>query len=272
MTDVYTVFGNPVAHSRSPQIHQLFAAQTGQVIHYHTTWAEIGQFAPALAQFFASGGKGANVTIPFKQDACAGATQLSPRAAWAQAVNTVYPLADGGYFGDNTDGVGLLRDLSDNHRWALTGKRILLLGAGGAARGVIMPLLQQQPALLTIANRTKEKAQALATVFKSYGAVVGLGFSDLTEPYQVIINATSAGLQQTVPAIPEIAIGRGSCCYDMVYADQPTVFMRWAQQHGAAHTADGLGMLVEQAAEAFFIWRGIRPQTQPVIAALRPVS
>lgn len=271
MVDRYAVLGNPIAHSRSPQIHRLFAAQTGQNIDYQAILVEKTAFYATVSQFFAADGRGCNITVPFKQEAWQGAAQCSERAQLAQAANTLYPLASGGYYADNTDGVGLLTDLTQNLRWELKNQRILLLGAGGAAQGVIVPLLQQQPALLTVANRTADKAMRLATAFQRFGLIEGCGLDALHQPYNLIINATSAGLQQSVPAISSQVIGRGSFAYDMVYADQPTAFMRWAQQQGAAQVVDGLGMLVEQAAEAFYIWHGLRPATQTVMQTLRSI-
>ncbi len=268
--DRYAVFGNPVAHSKSPRIHRLFAAQTGQDIVYDALLVPLHGFASAVAEFQSLGGRGANVTVPFKQEAWALADERSPRAQRAGAVNTLLLRDDGSRYGDTTDGVGLVRDLCSNHGWALHDRRVLLLGAGGAARGVLEPLLAERPQLLVIANRTPAKAQDLAHSFAELGAVLASSFDALTgASFDVIINATAAGLHGTVPPLPAGVIAPRGCTYDMMYGDAPTDFVRWARQHGAAQAYDGLGMLVEQAAEAFYLWRGVRPETAPVIAQLR---
>jgi shikimate dehydrogenase len=268
--DRYAVMGNPIAHSKSPQIHQLFAQQTGQAISYQAMLVEKDRFAEAVAEFLAAGGKGLNVTVPFKQEAWQIADQLSSRAQRAEAVNTLMLGETGSLFGDNTDGVGLVRDLTVNLGVELSGRRILMLGAGGAARGVLAPLLEQEPAHLVIANRTPERAEELADVFSDLGQLTGCGFDGLSgEAFDVVINATAAGLRGEVPQLPEGLIGPGTCCYDMMYGSTPTAFMRYAQMRGARCTFDGLGMLVEQAAESFLLWRGVAPQTGPVIDLLR---
>ena len=262
--------GNPIAHSKSPQIHQLFAQQTGQAISYQAMLVEKDRFAEAVAEFLAAGGKGLNVTVPFKQEAWQIADQLSSRAQRAGAVNTLMLLETGSLFGDNTDGVGLVRDLTVNLRVELSGRRILMLGAGGAARGVLAPLLEQEPAHLVIANRTPERAEELSDLFSDLGQLTGCGFDGLSgEAFDVVINATAAGLRGEVPELPEGLIGPGTCCYDMMYGSTPTAFMRYAQMRAARCTFDGLGMLVEQAAESFLLWRGVPPQTGPVIDLLR---
>ncbi len=269
--DRYAVFGNPIAHSKSPMIHTLFAEQTGQSMRYQAKRVPLQGFADALHAFAAGGGKGLNITVPFKQDAFEQASRLSARAQRAGAVNTMVIEDRDSIFGDNTDGVGLVRDLTQNLGLQLDGKRILLLGAGGAVRGVIEALLDKQPACLTIANRTEAKALQLAQDFASLGEINGCGFDGLdnSAAFDIIINGTSASLHGEIPALPESAIGAGGFCYDMMYGAEPTVFLRWAQQQGGAAVSDGLGMLVEQAAEAFRIWRGVMPDTAPVIAAVR---
>lgn len=266
--DRYAVFGNPIAHSKSPQIHRLFAEQTGQALCYEAILAPLEDFAGAARQFF-SEGLGANVTVPFKEDAYRLADQLTDRARRAGAVNTLKKLEDGRLLGDTSDGAGLVNDLH-NAGIELTGKRILLLGAGGAVRGVIEPLLAQRPARLAVANRTQAKAEELARLFADLGEVQAQGFEQLSEPVDLIINGTSASLSGALPPIPAALIVPGhTLCYDMMYGRETTAFNRWAEAQGAARTLDGLGMLVEQAAEAFQLWRGVRPDGRPVLAALR---
>ncbi len=267
--DRYVVFGNPIGHSKSPMIHKLFAEQTGQSLDYSTLLAPLEDFAGCATAFFQEG-RGANVTVPFKEDAYRLANSLTARAQRAGAVNTLSKLADGSLLGDNTDGAGLVRDLTVNAGFSLTGKRILLLGAGGAVRGALEPLLAEQPASVIIANRTVDKAELLAELFCDLGPVSASGFDWLREPVDVIINATSASLTGDVPPIAPSLIEPGkTLCYDMMYSKEPTAFCRWASEHGAAVSMDGLGMLAEQAAEAFFLWRGVRPDTAPVLAELR---
>jgi shikimate dehydrogenase len=267
--DRYAVMGNPIAHSLSPRIHALFAAQTGQHLEYRAILVEPGGFAAAARAFREAGGKGLNVTIPFKQDAWVFADLLSARAERAGAVNTLI-LAPTGVRGDNTDGPGLVRDLTINHGYALAGRRILLLGAGGAARGVLQPVLAEQPAQLVIANRTAGKAAELALRFGDLGPVTGCGFAELAgRSFDLIVNATAAGLNGAVPPLPEGVLAADGWCYDLTYGREPTAFVRWGWEQGAARSLEGLGMLVEQAAEAFYLWRAVWPETQPVIAALR---
>ncbi|MBX9912422.1 MAG: shikimate dehydrogenase [Pseudomonadaceae bacterium] len=267
--DHYGVFGNPIAHSKSPLIHRLFAAQTGQTLSYEPLLAPLENFVGFAREFFATG-LGANVTVPFKEQAFRLADQLSARAQRAGAVNTLMKLADGRLLGDNTDGAGLVRDLTVNAGLSLTGKRILLLGAGGAVRGVLEPLLAERPAALVVANRTVAKAEQLAREFADLGPIMASGFDWLDEPVDLIINGTSASLAGDVPPIAASLIQPGhTLCYDMMYAKQATAFNAWAAAQGAAQTLDGLGMLVEQAAEAFALWRGLRPQSAPVLAHLR---
>ena len=266
--DQYVVIGNPVAHSKSPAIHAQFAAQTGESIAYERLAAPLDDFAACVQHFMQSGGRGANVTVPFKLEAFALATQLTPRAQAAGAVNTL-SFEDGRIVGDNTDGVGLVRDIVHNAGVVLEGRRILLLGAGGAARGVVMPLLAGRPQQLVVANRTFARAQELVQSFPAAASVLkAAAFDDLSGQFDVIINATSASLSADLPAVPATLFGPQVFVYDMMYAATPTVFMQWAAQHGAC-VRDGLGMLVEQAAESFFVWRGARPDTAPVYAALR---
>ena len=267
--DRYVVFGNPIGHSKSPLIHHLFAEQTGEALDYNTLLAPLEDFTGCAREFFLQG-RGANVTVPFKEEAYRLANALTERAQRAGAVNTLSKLADGSLLGDNTDGAGLVRDLTVNAGLSLAGKRILLLGAGGAVRGALEPLLAQQPASLVIANRTVEKAERLAELFDDLGPVSASGFDWLSEPVDLIINATSASLSGDVPPIAGSLIEPGKTfCYDMMYAKEPTAFCRWATEHGAAVAMDGLGMLVEQAAEAFYLWRGVRPDSAPVLAELR---
>ncbi len=265
MSDRYAVFGNPIAHTLSPRIHAAFAAQTGQSLTYEALLAPVDGFPEAVAAFSRSGGRGANVTVPFKEQAHALCDQLSPRAGAAGAVNTLMFEGDA-VFGDNTDGVGLVNDLIG--RLTLEGKRILLLGAGGAARGVVLPLLQQRPVELFIANRTQAKAEELAARFSMSGAVRGGGYEALEgRRFDLVINATAASLSGDLPPLPVGVFAPGAQAYDMRYG-RDTPFLAYARGEGA-RGSDGLGMLVEQAAEAFFLWRGVRPKTAPVMAMLR---
>ena len=267
--DQYAVMGNPIAHSQSPRIHALFATQTGQRLEYRAIQVEPGGFAAAARAFRDAGGKGLNVTVPFKQDAWVFADLLSARAERAGAVNTL-SFEPGGVRGDNTDGPGLVRDLKINHGCPLAGRRILLLGAGGAARGVLQPLLAERPAQLVIANRTASRAAELALRFGDLGPVTGCGFADLAgRSFDLVVNATAAGLSDAVPPLPDGVLAADGWCYDLMYGCEPTTFVHWGWERGAVQSLDGLGMLVEQAAEAFHLWRGVWPETQPVIAALR---
>jgi shikimate dehydrogenase len=267
--DRYGVFGNPIGHSKSPLIHRLFAQQTGEQLSYEALLAPLDDFVGYARTFFTEG-KGANVTVPFKEQAFALADSLTDRARRAGAVNTLKKLEDGSLLGDNTDGAGLVRDLTVNAGVTLKGKRILLLGAGGAVRGVLEPLLAEQPAALVIANRTVEKAEQLAREFADLGPVAASGFDWIDAPVDLIINGTSASLAGELPPIAPSLIQPGhTLCYDMMYGKELTAFNRWAAEHGAARTLDGLGMLVEQAAEAFALWRGVRPDSAPVLAELR---
>jgi shikimate dehydrogenase len=266
--DRYAVMGNPIAHSKSPLIHSEFARQTGQKLVYTAELVALGELPQAVAAFQSANGKGLNITVPFKQDAFQLAHELSPRAERAGAVNTLVLRGEKNYFGDTTDGAGLLNDLLHN-QIKLARQHILLLGAGGAVRGVIEPLLQQNPARLVIANRTASKAVQLATDFADLGTTHGCGFDDLSgDKFDLVINGTSASLQGELPPLPDKLLARESVVYDMMYGVGATPFMVWGATQGAK-TLDGLGMLVEQAAESFFIWRGVRPQTRSVIDLVR---
>jgi len=263
MTDRYAVLGNPISHSKSPMIHSLFAKQTGQDLCYEAIEAPLDGFNATIERLRHEGYKGCNVTVPFKFNAFKCATELSARAKSAQAVNTL-SFSDTGIQGDNTDGAGLVRDIELNLAVTLHGKRVLLMGAGGAAYGVVLPLLSAG-ASLTIANRTASKAIELAAQFSG---VTGSSYEDLAgRQFDVVINATSAGLTDSAVPLACGIFSHGALAYDMMYGRE-TPFMAFARREGA-QVADGLGMLIEQAAEAFFIWRGVRPDTAPVIAALR---
>ncbi|HLA75173.1 MAG TPA: shikimate dehydrogenase [Gammaproteobacteria bacterium] len=265
----YAVMGNPVAHSKSPQIHAAFARQCNQRMTYTAIQVDVGGFAQAVGNFQAAGGHGLNITVPFKHEAWELCDELSARAAQAKAVNTIMFRPDGAIYGDNTDGVGLLRDLVINHGACIADRRVLVLGAGGAVRGMLGPLLNERPAQLVIANRTPDKARELAGEFAP-AQVQACGYEDLSGlKFDLIINGTAASLQGELPPLPDGVIAEGGWCYDLMYAQAPTIFMRWAWEQGAEKVLDGLGMLVEQAAESFNLWRGVRPQTAPVIEELR---
>ncbi len=270
----YAVIGNPVAHSKSPRIHGLFAEQTGEQISYEALLAPVDGFSGAVDIFRTHGGCGMNVTVPFKQDAWTYADQHSPRAQTAGAVNTLIFQSDGQCLGDNTDGIGLVNDLVNNHSLDLQDCRILLLGAGGAVRGVLQPLLEARPAQLLIANRTAQRAEDLAEAFSKFGPVCGCGLDQLhsrlpDNGFDLIINGTSASLQGQLPPLPDNLLASTATVYDMMYGAEPTAFVVWGNEHGAIQSLDGLGMLVEQAAESFYLWRGVRPESTPVIATLR---
>ena len=270
MTDRYAVIGNPIEHSRSPEIHRRFAEQTDQDLVYERILGDLEYFAEDVRGFFGDGGKGLNVTVPFKEQAWRLADEVSKRAQVAGAVNTLIRQDDGAIHGDNTDGVGLVRDLQQNNGFSLEGARVLLLGAGGASRGVVLPLLEQGPSELLIANRTPAKAQTIATQMEKLGPVAGCGLDELEgQTFDLVINGTAAGLQGQVPAVPVKCLGKHTWVYDMMYASKPTAFVSWALAQGVERALDGLGMLVEQAAESFYIWRGIRPETRNVIEELR---
>ena len=268
--DEYAVMGNPITHSKSPQIHSLFASQTRQNIRYRAIQVDPGGFAQAVGNFFAAGGKGLNITVPFKQEAWQLADSLSERAQLAGAVNTFKQTEQGTLLGDNTDGIGLFRDLTVNLGMNLNDKKLLLVGAGGAARGVIAPLLDARPGEFFIANRTVDRAQELVEHFAHRGEIHAVGFEEL-EPiaFDIVINATSASLAGELPPLSAKCVAGAEIVYDMMYGAAPTTFMLWAKQAGAKRISDGLGMLVEQAAESFYIWRGINPETAPVIQVMR---
>ncbi|MFH4726454.1 shikimate dehydrogenase [Vibrio diabolicus] len=266
--DRYAVFGNPIGHSKSPFIHTLFARQTNQSLTYTAECAPVGGFIEAAKAFFADGGKGCNVTLPFKEDAYQFASRLTERAQLAGAVNTLKKLDDGEIIGDNTDGAGLVQDLLQ-HQVVLEGARILIIGAGGAARGVIKPLLDQKPISLTITNRTFSKAEELAELFSAYGPITAKEMNTIAEEFDVIINSTSASLSSELPAISSSVFATNSTSYDMMYGKGDTTFNQWAKQHGAAYAYDGLGMLVGQAAESFMLWRGLRPGAKQILRELR---
>lgn len=275
MTDRYAVMGNPVGHSKSPRIHAQFARETRQDLHYGAELVALDNFTGAVAKFFADGGKGLNITVPFKQEAWAMAEQRSPMAELAGAVNTMFLDAQGRLQGHNTDGIGLVRDIKQNYGGELKGRSILVLGAGGATRGILLPFLQEQPSSICIANRTVSKAQELETLFAAHArehgsAIKSCGFGELGgQHFDWVINATAASLQGELPPLPDDLLNKGAWCYDLMYAKEPTVFCRWATAHGAAKSLDGLGMLVEQAAEAFYLWRGVRPPTSAVLESLK---
>jgi len=265
--DRYAVIGHPVAHSKSPQIHAAFAGQTGQNLAYERLLAPLDGFVTVMRGFVAQGGKGLSVTVPFKLEAHGLADMLTARARAAGAVNALH-IVDGRIVGDNTDGAGLVRDIEHGAGVALEGKKVLMLGAGGAARGAILPLLQAGTASLTIANRTAAKAAGLAAGFAAHGNILARDFHALQGGFDVVINATSASMDDQLPPVRPEVFASGALAYDMMYGREPTVFMRFAAEHGA-DTRDGLGMLVEQAAEAFLLWRAVRPDTAPVYTALR---
>jgi shikimate dehydrogenase len=267
--DRYAVMGNPIAHSKSPQIHALFAQQTGQQLVYEKLLVPLDGLAGALEDFARAGGRGLSLTVPFKEQALELMSALSERAQAAGAVNTVLIEPEGGRYGDNTDGVGLVRDLRDNHGVALAGARILVLGAGGAVRGALPSLLAEVPSQIVIANRTPARAEQLAAHCGQGRPVSASAYAELCGPFDLVINGTAASLNGQLPPLPDGLLAPQSVCYDMMYAERPTVFQQWALAQGAQLALDGLGMLVEQAAEAFHLWRGVSPQTAPVIAALR---
>lgn len=270
--DRYAVVGHPIQHSKSPFIHAQFARQTGQSIHYEAILAPLDAFRATVDAFRQSGGKGMNITVPFKLEAYTLATNLTERAACAHAVNTFRFENNGTILGDNTDGAGLVRDIEVNLDISLQNKRLLLLGAGGAAHGVILPLLQRKPAQLAIANRTVDKAQQLARQFTSYGRIDAGHFLDFAGThFDIVIHATSAGLQDELPPLPAGILTGVQLAYDMLYRPQLTPFLQLASKEGARRVADGTGMLVEQAAESFLLWRGIRPETQTIIQQLRQI-
>ncbi len=270
--DRYAVMGNPIAHSQSPLIHTIFAQQTGQAMQYEAllVGTQPSEFAQAVQAFQTAKGKGLNITVPFKQTAWELAHQRSNRAEYAGAVNTLWFDEQGQRSGDNTDGVGLVRDLIQNHGCHIEGQRVLILGAGGAVRGVLQPVLEAKPISCVIANRTVSKAEALAELFSPLGKVTASSYDALQgHSFDLIINGTSASLQGELPPLPTGLLATGGWGYDMMYASTATPFMQWAQLQEAHCVLDGLGMLVEQAAEAFYLWRGVKPQTAVVIQHIR---
>ena len=274
MTDRYAVIGHPIAHSQSPRIHAMFAAQTGQDIAYEKLLAPVDGFAETVRTFIANGGKGTNVTLPFKLEAFELADEVSDRVRHARAANTL-SFSGERISADNTDGVGLVRDIEANLDFHLEDKRVLLIGAGGAARGVVLPLLESSPAQFTITNRTVEKAIQLAKSAQQQPAaahteVCACGFDELSgQQFELVINATSSSLSDDLPPLPDDLFAAGALAYDMMYGKGLTSFLAYAEARDVARLADGLGMLVEQAAESFMIWRGVRPDTHPVMLALR---
>lgn len=267
--DNYAVFGNPIAHSKSPEIHKTFAELTDESVSYEKQLVAIDNFDGAAAEFFQAG-KGLNITVPFKMEAYSYAAKLTERARRAGAVNTLAMQPDGTVLGDNTDGIGMVTDITDNLGWNIKDKKVLILGAGGAVRGILQPLLAENPKAVVIANRTVEKAKQLAKGFSDLGAIEGCGFEDLKHfQFDLVINGTSASLSGDLPPLPDTLLAESACCYDMMYGAEPTVFIDWAHEKGALNTADGLGMLVGQAAESFKLWRGVKPPVQPVIESLR---
>lgn len=269
MTQKFAVFGNPIQQSKSPQIHQMFAEQFGLDVSYAREQPEIDGFAAAAAEFFQQGGSGLNITTPFKQDAYEFANRLTPRARRAGAVNTLAAGSSGEILGDTTDGVGLISDLTDNLQWEIAEKLVLVLGAGGAVRGVLESLLAAAPERLVIANRTASKAEALAKGFADLGSVQGIGFESLgSESFDIVINGTSTSLMGETLSLPDTIFSSDCHCYDMAYAAEPTSFLQRVSEHSAG-SADGLGMLVGQAAESFRVWTGRSPDIAPVIEAMR---
>ncbi|NOT84702.1 MAG: shikimate dehydrogenase [Methylococcaceae bacterium] len=266
--DQYAVFGDPISHSKSPRIHRLFAEQTEQVLEYHAQQVPAEQFKQAARDFFALNGKGLNCTVPLKELAWQRADELTERARSAKAVNTLKRLPDGRLLGDNTDGAGLVKDLTVNHALSLTSATILILGAGGASRGIIGPLLEQSPRQLVIANRTAAKAVDLAAEFNDPRLVASEFAALKGQQFDLILNATSASLTGQLPNLPTDILAQNGVCYDLAYANSATPFVCWGKAQNAAKSLDGLGMLVEQAAAAFYLWRGVYPETASIISSL----
>ncbi|ORU92666.1 MAG: shikimate dehydrogenase [Cycloclasticus sp. symbiont of Bathymodiolus heckerae] len=268
--DQYAVFGFPIGHSKSPLIHQQFAEKTEQLLNYQAVEVRPEAFDEAIADFFQTNGKGLNCTVPLKELAFEIVDQLTERAQFSGAVNTIKKMNDGSLLGDNTDGVGLLSDLCDNLGLSLEGKRLLVLGAGGAARGILGPLLEANPSILWLANRTVSKAQVMKELFAPIGYIHSSSYEDLAgQQFDVIINATSASLTGELPPLAKGLLAEKGVCYDLAYSQEPTAFVRWGEEQGAALSTDGLGMLVEQAAHAFKLWRGVMPDTSLIRAGLR---
>lgn len=267
--DQYAVFGHPIKHSKSPRIHSLFAEQTQQQLCYSAKDVPADSFEKAVTKFFQQGGKGLNCTVPLKELAWQHADKLSDRAQFSKAVNTLAIKVDGSILGDNTDGLGLVADLTVNHSIDLSNSRILILGAGGASRGIIAPIMEKSPAHIVIANRTVEKAITLSNEFSQLGDITGCAYNEIkNSEFDLILNATSASLTGELPPLADTLLAKNGNCYDLAYGNEPTAFVKWGLAHNAEKSLDGLGMLVEQAAEAFLIWRGIRPKTTDIIALL----
>ncbi len=269
--DRYAVFGNPIAHSKSPLMHMAFAKQTQQSINYDAKCVEVGHFVSTAEKFFHTGGRGLNITVPFKQDAFRYAQQLTSRAKLAGAVNTLAVQANGSILGDNTDGAGMIMDMRENLQWPLQGTRVLLLGAGGAVRGVLGPLLEAQVKSITIVNRTLSKATALVDMFrKKFSNLQASTYEQLgNQPFDIIINGTSTSLTGGLPPVTKNILTTNSCCYDMVYSKDLTPFLHWASHLGVKKLSDGLGMLVYQGAESFYRWRNVKPDALEIIKHLR---
>ena len=270
LSQTFAVVGNPIAHSKSPRIHAEFAKQCNVSIDYVATTIDIGGFEQAIRHFFASGGRGLNISVPFKVEAYQLSDSVSKRAELAQAVNTWRQERDGSLYGDNTDGVGLVTDILDNLGFDLNNKRVLLLGAGGAIRGVLGPLIESGVDSIVIANRTVDKAVELANQFRHFGNITGDGYKKLEgQEFDAVINGTAASLSGDVPPLPDDVFANNALAYDMMYAKQPTSFLQWAKQRNARYITDGFGMLIEQAAAAFEIWHNVKPVTTQLIKTLR---
>ncbi len=274
--DLYAVFGNPIAHSKSPLLHAEFAKQTKQDLSYTAQCIDIDSFSKGADEFFKQGGKGLNITVPFKHDAFDFAADLTERAKRAGAVNTLFLDKDNFIIGDNTDGIGLVTDITQHLKWTINNKNILILGAGGAVRGIIEPFIKDSPNSITIVNRTKEKAQQLADGFSDIFAIDACSYPELAErdnaiAFDIIINGSSASLSGELPPLPNNIISENTCCYDMMYAKELTPFLMWAKENKALSISDGLGMLVCQGAESFSIWRGVKPETGSVIEYIRSI-
>lgn len=275
MTDLYAVVGDPIAHSKSPLIHRLFAEQTQQDLVYEAIRIDTDNttFNWAMSDLKNRGYKGINITVPFKLDAFEYTDQCTARAQSAHAVNTFCFQEDGTTLADNTDGIGLVNDIEQNGLRPFQNQSVLILGAGGAVQGILEPLLEKRPSQVHIANRTAQRANVLGKRFNSDIPISGSGWDDIPDsPFDIIINGTSASLEGKLPPISSKLIGKNTLVYDMMYGDKPTIFMDWAKQcHPSAQVMDGLGMLVGQAAEAFYLWRGVRPKTKPVIEEVRAI-
>lgn len=274
LIDRYCVFGNPIAHSKSPLLHAEFSKQTKQDLSYTAQCIDLDSFSPSATKFFTEGGKGLNITVPFKHDAFEFASNLTQRAMRAGAVNTLFLNENNTIVGDNTDGLGLITDITHHLNWELNHTKILIMGAGGAVRGILEPFIQASPQSITIVNRTKEKAQLLANDFSDLFPVTACSYEELhtrinPQTFDIIINGSSASLAGELPPLPNNIIDEKTCCYDMMYAKELTLFLLWAKEHSAQAISDGLGMLVCQGAESFNIWRGIKPETKEVIKLIR---